>query len=345
MASVLIFDAHLGVVGGAQRVTGLLASAVGPGHEITIASPEKFDAARFVELYGVPVPPCETVGVGNVVADISSLSATFDVFICNQCPWVPPRAKRNLMYVHFPLHSAHRKVAGIPTPLRAPDFYGREYDAVMVNSEFTRGWVRKRWAIDARVVYVYASLDGGSWDPAAKTPTILSVSRFQEEKAQGHVLDAFLEMEPAGWELVLAGHAYDKAYVERLRARAAGRAVRFELEPSADGLRRLYREASIFWHLRGLEEEDTPDQLEHFGLVVVEAMSHGAVPVVYDGGGHPEIVVDRTGFLIRERSELILVTRTLIESEVVRRAAAEAAVARSKVFNKERFDAGVRALL
>ena len=215
----------------------------------------------------------------------------------------------------------------------------------MVNSEFTKTWVRKRWGIDAHVVYVYASLSGGSWDPAAKKPVILSVSRFQEEKAQDHVLEAFREMEPEGWELVLAGHAYDKAYVDRLRKRAASFDVRFELEPSAEGLRRLYREASIFWHLRGMDEENVPDGLEHFGLVVVEAMSHGAVPVVYDGGGHPEIVVDRTGFLISEPSELIFVTKTLIESEPVRHAAAEAAVARSTVFNKDRFDAGVRALL
>lgn len=339
----LIFDAHLGVTGGAQRVTGLLAAALGADADITIASPERFEPARFRDLYGVETPPCRAVAVGNEVAEISALTKAFDLFIGNQVPWVPPQARRNLLYIHFPLHSAFRTLAGIPTPLRAPDFYGARYDRILVNSNFTQEWVQKRWGLGSDVAYVYPSLSGGAWDPARKKPVILSVSRFQREKAQDLVLEAFLALEAPGWELVLAGHPHDRAYVEELRARAAGAAVRFVLDPDVPALIDLYREASIFWHLRGLEIPNPPEGLEHFGLVVVEAMSHGAIPVVFNGGGHPEIVTVGSGFLVSDRRELAMTTRVLIDSEPARRAAAAAAVARAAWFSKERFDGAVRA--
>ena len=343
--SALIFDAHLGVIGGAQRVTGLLASAIAPEADIVIASPEKFDPARFGELYGVDVPACETRGVGNDVPEISALTREFDIFISNQVPWMPPQAKVNLMYVHFPLHRARRRIAGIPTPFRDPAYFADRYDRIMVNSTFTQTWVRKRWNLDSDVVYVYPSLAGGSWDPKMKKRMILSVSRFQPAKAQGHVLDAFTMLRPEGWELVLAGHAYETAYVDELRRRSKGHNVRFVLEPSAEDLAQLYREAWIFWHLRGMDETNVPDDLEHFGLVVAEAMSHGAVPVAFDGGGHPEIITRESGFLVSNVRELGQVTRILIESDDVRRATAEEACRRSTYFTKQRFDEGVRSVL
>jgi glycosyltransferase involved in cell wall biosynthesis len=341
----LVFDAHLGVVGGAQRVTGLLAAALGHDHDVVIASPERFDPARFGELYGVTVPPCEARATGHDVGEISAMTREFDLFISNQCPWIPPQAPRNFMYVHFPLHRARRRILGLPTPFRAPDFYGDRYERIMVNSRFTQTWVKRRWGLESEVVYVYPSLSGGTWDAAYKRPVILSVSRFAPEKAQEQVLESFLRLGLEGWGLILAGHGYDAAYVKELARVAAGAPVRLALDPTAADLIELYRRAWIFWHLRGMNASVVPDGLEHFGLVVVEAMSHGAIPVAFNGGGHPEIITPGSGFLVGDRTELLQVTRILAGSEEVRQAVAGAACRRAAFFNKETFDAAVRRIV
>ena len=54
--------------------------------------------------------------------------------------------------------------------------------------------------------------------------------------------------------------------------------------------------------------------MEHFGISTVEAMSAGAVPIVYRGGGQVEIVRDdENGMLWKTIDELTTKTRTIIE--------------------------------
>jgi glycosyltransferase involved in cell wall biosynthesis len=78
----------------------------------------------------------------------------------------------------------------------------------------------------------------------------------------------------------------------------------------------LYARASIFWHAAGIgkDEQSTPELLEHFGMVTVEAMAHGAVPVVIAKGGQCEIVQDgTTGLLWHSEGDLVEGTLRLMK--------------------------------
>jgi glycosyltransferase involved in cell wall biosynthesis len=110
---------------------------------------------------------------------------------------------------------------------------------------------------------------------------------------------ALRERHPAarGWRLALVGsvnHDIEEnvEHLRRVTASAAGLPV--EILPNAplERVKATLAEASIFWHFTGLgeDEADTPERLEHFGIVVVEAMMNNCWPIVFNGGGPTEIV-------------------------------------------------------
>jgi glycosyltransferase involved in cell wall biosynthesis len=97
-----------------------------------------------------------------------------------------------------------------------------------------------------------------------------------------------------GWELHLVGGCKpeERRYVEDVRRAAVGLPVEFHVNAPGDDVAELFAAARVFWHAAGLGEdlERHPDRAEHFGITVVEAMSAGAVPLVYAHGGPAAIV-------------------------------------------------------
>ena len=78
--------------------------------------------------------------------------------------------------------------------------------------------------------------------------------------------------------------------------------------------------------------------MEHFGIVVAEAMAAGCVPVVIKKGGVPEIVVhQKNGFLWKTEAELIKFTLQAIESPSLYQKISSQAVADSQKFSKAKF--------
>ena len=99
-----------------------------------------------------------------------------------------------------------------------------------------------------------------------------------------------------GWELHLIGgcDSANREYFNAVRKAALGLPVHLHLNASGAALEDLVSSASIYWHAGGYGEdpEAHPDRFEHFGIAVVEAMSAGAVPVVFAAAGPAEIVRD-----------------------------------------------------
>jgi len=189
----------------------------------------------------------------------------------------------------------------------------RLYRAVAVNSEFTRGWVRRWWYRDARVIHPAVRARAR----AEKAPLILSVGRFfpasrGHSKRQLELVVAFrrlVESGLAGWELHLVGGCQpeDRVYLEQVRAAAARLPVSIHVDASGSVLSDLYGRASLYWQATGLGQDPgrAPQLQEHFGVAVVEAMSAGVVPIVYSGAGPAETVLDGVeGFHFRTLDEL-----------------------------------------
>jgi glycosyltransferase involved in cell wall biosynthesis len=184
-----------------------------------------------------------------------------------------------------------------------------------------------------------------------KEPVVLSVGRFFSDwhsKNQHVLADAFAGLDAPGWRLVLAGGADDPAYVERVRRAAEGLPVELRLDVPRDELLDLYARASLFWHAAGFGQDTRrhPERLEHFGIATVEAMAHGAVPLVFPEGGSAELVQDGvSGRWWRTPEELVVRTRELIGNEDERERLSAAARSASERYSADRFRTTIRALV
>ncbi len=228
------------------------------------------------------------------------------------------------------------------------------YDAVVANSAYTARWIGRLWNRDATVIAPPVRPRA----PGEKQRVILSVGRFfpnvsGHSKKQLELVEAFriaCARGLTGWELHLAGGCSDaeRGYVETVRQAAVGLPVRFHVNARGKDLAELFAGAALFWHGAGLGEdpERHPDRFEHFGISVVEAMSAGAVPLVYAHGG-PAAIIDGAdcGAVYATIDELAARTIALTDdaAEVRRRAAN--AIRRADEFTFDSFAERVETLV
>jgi glycosyltransferase involved in cell wall biosynthesis len=277
------------------------------------------------------------------------LSAGYDAFVAF-VHGVPPfcHAKRSMLVVLFPVDSP-------PWPPAARGPLGalrRGYDAWewrrrfasyghrVAISQFALDWTRRRWSVECDVLHPPV----GRMAEGRKERLLLSVSRFAPLKKQPELIAAFRDLEPAlpaGWTFACAGglddSAESKAHFARAESAAAWAPVQFHCNRPRAELEALYGRASIFWHAMGYGEdlERFPERMEHFGIVTVEAMSAGCVPVVFDAGGQAEIVrhgID--GFRWKTLDELQRYTRRLATDDSLRGSMSSAAMERAAIYSK-----------
>jgi glycosyltransferase involved in cell wall biosynthesis len=220
------------------------------------------------------------------------------------------------------------------------------YDAILANSAYTQGWVKRLWGRDSEVFHPPVTLV----PRGTKEPVILSVGRFLlpgtgHNKKQLEMVEAFrrlYERGAHGWQFHLVGGCLPEhaAYLGQIRAAAEGLPVVLHPDASGADLRALYGRASIFWHAAGLDEhiERHPDRHEHFGITTVEAMSAGAVPVVIDAAGQVEIVEQGvSGYRFGSLEGLVAHTERLIADPRWRTTLSTAAERRAEAFGWDAF--------
>lgn len=203
------------------------------------------------------------------------------------------RRTRSFLYVHFPFGGrdpaivpeleATRSVSeAINDRLLSPlspvvDRPTELAEEVWANSRVTTAVVERLWSVRPSVVPPVVALPPSV---SEKRRSVLAVGTFSKGKNFEAVVDAFLAARPEGWSLTLMGHARDASYVARLRRRLGGlsrRGIESSLvvdasPPQLDG---GFRSAALFVH---------PAIFEPFGIASLEAMAHGAVPLVHSGG-------------------------------------------------------------
>jgi glycosyltransferase involved in cell wall biosynthesis len=241
----------------------------------------------------------------------------------------------------------------IPHAAAVHDFLD-SYDAVVANSAYTARWIEKLWKRDATVIAPPVRPRAAG----EKRRIILSVGRFfpnvsGHSKKQLELVEAFriaCAQGLTGWELHLAGGCSDeeRGYVETVRQAAVGLPVRFHVNARGKDIAELFASATLFWHAAGLGEdaERHPDRFEHFGISVVEAMSAGAVPLVYAHGGPAAIVGDGAcGVVYSTVAELAARTLALAADPDGIRRRADAAIERASEFSFDQFADHVLALV
>ena len=101
--------------------------------------------------------------------------------------------------------------------------------------------------------------------------------------------------------------------------------------------------ASKRWSFK--QKEKKPALFEHFGISIVEAMTAGAVPIVFGAGGPLEIVrhgVD--GFHWGTPDDLIEKTQLLINDTNLRTRLSNNAIKRATLFGKNQYEEKVQSL-
>ena len=346
-----------GAVGGGDRYlfTMLDEAARLDGAELVVLSPRRPDPAAW-ERVGVSVDPSAYAWEETRAAELTERSRGLDLLVSLDAD-VPTEsaAQHSVCVIQFPFRARERLdermlAAALRTAgrQRAPAALA-SYDAFICYSDFSRRWIARRLGVEAAILP--PPVDPPEQPLRTKRDRrILGVGRFfrgAHEKRHDVLIEAFRELGADSWELHLAGTAGEDAapWIDRLRELAAGLAVEFHVDAPRAELLELYATSALFWHAAGFEvrEERHPERLEHFGIVTVEAMAHGAVPLVVPAGGQAEIVQDgRTGRHWRTVDELVARSRELIAAPGHAAELREAAQAEARRYDTARFRAAVR---
>jgi glycosyltransferase involved in cell wall biosynthesis len=221
---------------------------------------------------------------------------------------------------------------------------------VVCNSVFTKRFIDKKFNVNS--VVLYPPVNVPERKIVQKENIILNVGRFgvraagSSFKKQEVLAKAFVRMRNEkrgkGWKFVLVMSATES---EQEEAESFASSLTHEdidviINPDSKKLSECYAKAKLYWHAAGFGEDlnEHPDRAEHFGLSTVEAMYYGAVPIVIDAGGQPEIVTDgENGFLWGDIDELLVKTHLLMSDEKKREIFAVAAEKRAEYFQFDRF--------
>jgi GT2 family glycosyltransferase len=281
---------------------------------------------------------------------LSSITKEYDLFINNTySSLVPAYSKVNIYSCMFPLN-LDRPVTSLMALFRKLFYksFLRSYDIFLSISQYTQKWVDEYWKVNSFVLYPPVKTKSVSIN-LHKENIIIHVGRFfagGHNKKQDIMLKSFIELYDKGWargwKLVLIGRKHtdeaSSSYIHSLEQAAKGYPVQLMYDTSVDELQNLLDKAKIYWHATGYDEipNINPEKFEHFGLSTIEAAQFGAVPVVFNGGGQPEIIKHaKNGFLWDTTDELMGYTKLLIENEKVWNDLSKSAFASMKIFSEE----------
>ena len=253
------------------------------------------------------------------------------------------KAKKNIVHFQIPFKQKPKFLQKLKL---------NSWDIKTSNSDFTKVWLEKHWRI--KIDYVHrGSVDTVNLKPGKKTNTILSVGRFISGEAGKHckrqdfLVKSFRKMVDRGlkdWQLILAGPIEkgddNKRFAQKVAKLAKGYPISIKHNLDFKNLASSYAQAKIYWHATGHGQDETknPQAVEHLGLTTIEAQSAGAVPIVINKGGQPEVVTHAVnGILWDNQKELISRTLELIKNPVLLNKLSKKAMVNSKNFSKPKF--------
>jgi len=341
MGKAAIYNPYLDTLGGGERYCLSFAKALADaGWVVDVEWKETGMREKLQERFGINLSNI------NFVPDVKKGSG-YDL-----CFWVSDgsipllHSKENFLHFQIPFHD----VDGRSLFNRMKLF---RIGKVICNSKFTKGVVDKEYGVES--VVVYPPVDISKIKPKRKENLILYVGRFSkltQSKRQEILIDAFKKFSKgvSGWKLILAGGSDvgGREFVRGLKSKS--KKANIEILEGVDfkTLIILYGKAKLFWSAAGykVNEKIHPEQVEHFGTTIVEAMAAGAVPLVFNAGGGKEIIKNgKDGFLWDSVNQLIRKTEELVNDVGFRREISRNAVERSRFFSNDKFNQEILALL
>ncbi len=254
--------------------------------------------------------------------------------------------KKNFLHVQVPLIKNENNLDNILNK-----FKNKFYTNIICNSQFTAKFQNK--LTNKKVLVLYPPVDIDKFDShQAKENIILSVGRFDNilnAKKQDILIDAFRSLvvreKINNWKLILMGGSLSEpknnSYLQYLEKKAANLPIEFIINPPFGVLQKQYAVSKIYWHAAGFDVDENihPENTEHFGITVVEAMASGLVPVVISKGGIPEIVDNGVnGYLWQTIDELVTRTKNLIQNPDTLKLMSQQSILNCQQFSKSNFE-------
>lgn len=304
-----IYNPYLDTLGGGERYTLSFAKVLlSQGYEVDIEWKNLKIIKKLEDRFGMDLK-----GV-NIIPDINK-GEGYDL-----CFWVSDgsiplmHARHNILHFQVPFHGVNGK-----SLINKMKMF--RINKVVCNSKFTKEIIDKEYGVNS--IVLYPPVDTEKFKPKRKENIILYVGRFSQilqSKGQDVLVSAFKRIYEAGskdWKLVLAGGVEVGVgnFIENLKELSGDLPIDIIESPSFEELKNLYGKSRIFWSASGYgrDENKEPENMEHFGITAVEAMSAGAVPLLFNGGGHKEIVKNgENGFLWQKIDDLIEITTKLM---------------------------------
>lgn len=249
------------------------------------------------------------------------------------------------IYIHYPVEEEvnEHNVYKFYSMYRFPKLYERFYkdvDIHMTNSNYTAAALYRMFNIESNVVYPAVEWDFFNYEPdlsERRESVILTVGRFVPQKRHRLIVDVFrriVKPEVPDARLVIIGvpDKRHEEYYEELKSC-------IEDDPDIELIDRVltneelihyYRMSKVYVHLR---------VGEHFGMVPVEAMSQGVIPIVPANSGIAEVISHGLdGYVFNNDDELVkYLLKTLKLSDEEASKFRRFAYRRAWYFNPDRF--------
>jgi len=143
------------------------------------------------------------------------------------------------------------------------------------NSGWTATQVEEACGVRPEVLYPPVKMCDRKLD-VEREDLVVGLGRISEDKNWEDFVEIARKLrEKRNTRFVIMGALYEESYLEKLRRQARG-CVEFMTDVSEDQKWSILAKSRVVLHTK---------HAEHFGISVVEAMSCGAVPVVYSDGG------------------------------------------------------------
>jgi alpha-1,2-mannosyltransferase len=362
---ILLVHPRLSVKGGGERVAiHSILAATKADHKVSLLS-EEFDEKSFEDFYGCaglfdkvdrsyypafkPVLGPRGLLYQRLVYHWFRISKavsrdSFDMVLSTQdIGYVPSTDAPVVQYCYFPEYFSHLQTSASPIwrlyyrPASA--YYRnrvRRVGILLSVSDFTRGFVEKKWKRDSKTVYppcpVEAFSEFGNVQP--RENLVVTIGRIVPEK-RFHLFVELARIVPTT-RFVAIGSLSDEAssYYGWLK-RIAPENVSFVLSPLRK-VRNILGKAMAYVHCA---------ENEHFGITIVEAMAAGCVPIVHDSGGPREIVTSDVGFRWNNLSEAARQVVMLAENDRLRVELSAASSVRARQFRPEVFESEITRVL
>lgn len=312
-----IYDPYFDTLGGGEKYTlSVCSHFLKKGYEVDLIFSQPINVQEIKKRFNLPIDKLNFIKL-----DINSLSIFSKYKLLRQYDYyfhvsdgsVPlPFAAKN--YVHFQVPFNKVKVSLISK------FKIKLFDGVIVNSKFTKKFIDKSYSINSTVLYPPVSI----FKESKKNNIILSIGRFDAElnsKRQDILIDAFKNLSKSYKfiKLILVGgiSKTGKSQLEKLKKQSNGYQVIFYPNLNYAELSKLISKSKIYWHATGFGSDITnPEYFEHFGISILEAASAGCVPVVYNGGGPKEFIIEnKNGLFFSSTEELSAKTKNLLNDQ------------------------------